>query len=304
MLEPPVMRKLESIRELPAVPLVISEILNMIDHKDVGAGKIASLIEKDQSLTARVLKVANSPYYGFSRRIATVDLAVVVMGLNTIKEILLGIMLHKFVSKSKKRSLDIKAFWEYSVFCASAARLLSRKLGYRLAGEAFVAGLMHDIGVLIISEYFTDKYNKINMLITERKIDIIDAEEAVLGANHCEIGAWIAEKWNLPRNLVTAIRNHHTHFSKFISDGNEDSEIDFSTVNQPLTAIVSLSEWFAHTMGKKSWRPETTMPEFYLSKEVFDDISDHELLTPDSAFKVLQSEIEEEFQKASIINDI
>ena len=214
MLSPGIQRKLESLTQLPTIPFVISEVLSAVDNTNISASRLGSLIEHDQSLTAKVLKVANSPFYGFSRKISTIDLAIVVMGLNTIKEIVLSLAIQRFFSNINPMNFDIKSFWQYSVFCGASARLLARKLGYRLVGEAFVAGLMHDIGILIIIQYFYDHFKKIRELMRSRGASLIKAEKAVLKSTHCDIGAWIGERWNLPSQLCMSIRFHHSTYAE------------------------------------------------------------------------------------------
>jgi len=154
MLELTIQRKLESLRQLPTVPFVLSEVLNAVDNVNMSAAALASIIERDQSLAARVLAVANSPFYGFSRKISTIDLAIVVLGLNSIKEIVLSLVIKRFFTNIRRDLFDVNAFWQYSVFCGACSRLLARKLDYRIAGEAFVAGLTHDIGYIILIQYF------------------------------------------------------------------------------------------------------------------------------------------------------
>lgn len=305
MLSNQVRIKLERLRDLPTIPNVMADVLNAIEDPDINASRLAKIIETDQSLTAKILKTANSPYYGFVRKISTIDLAIVVMGLNTIKEIVLSLVVHKFFSKIDPRVFNVKHFWEYSVFCGSTARLLARKLGYKLAGEAFVAGLMHDIGILILVEYFKNDYKNVFNLAYNSKLSELEAEKKLLGFTHAEIGFWIAEKWNLPAPLCNSILNHHTHFSNFLKNKSLVTEsVDFNEIAQPLTAIVSLAEWFAFIMGKMDWLPVYEDYELYLSKEVFDDISDDEIFEPNSAFELLKKEIEEEFLKASVFTTL
>ena len=208
--------KLARLRELPTIPHIMAEVLRAMEDPDISASKLAKIIEKDQSLTAKILKSANSPLYGFVRRISTIDLAIVVLGLNTIREIVLSLVIYKFFAKIDPKYFNVKAFWEYSVFCGSTSKLMARKLGYRLAGEAFVAGLMHDVGILILVEYFENDYKKIFNISYTDKISELEAERQVLGFTHAEIGYWLAEKWNLPDPLCQAILHHHTHYSAFL----------------------------------------------------------------------------------------
>lgn len=296
-----ILRKLDGLKDLPSIPAFLSDVLTALDDSKLNASAIAKLIEKDQSLTAKVLRVANSPFYGFSRRISTIELAVVIMGTNTIKEILLSLFMQKFVSRMKSGMFNLKQFWDYSLYCAVASRLFARKLGFKLAGEAFVAGLLHDIGILIIAEYFNSKYKEIKTYQRENKVTLLDAEIAILETNHCEIGEYVANKWNLPPQICKAIANHHTPISQVIDDIS-DSILD--NIKQPLTAFVSISEWLAGLLDLKYWSGDILAPPFYISGELFEDIDDYDFLSPDSALTVLKSEIDSEFEKAMQISEI
>lgn len=304
MLDPSVKRKLETIKELPTLPTVLAQVLNAIEDEEINASKLSAFIEKDQALTARILRVANSPFYGFVKKISTVDLAVVVLGMDTIKEIIISLVLRNFVTNKRVDFFDISSFWKYSVFCGASSRLLARKLNYRLVGEAFVAGLMHDIGILIIVEFFTSYYFDIINEMRRTKCSILDAERKILGATHCEIGDWIARKWNLPEGLNQSILNHHTPYSeikKSIGQQLDSQSIDFVEIEQPLTAIVSISEWFAEALGFKKWDFDSEPLEYYLSTEIFSDITENDLIDNKSAFNLLKNEILEEYNKASIL---
>lgn len=302
MLESRVAKKLESIRDLPSVPIVISEVLSAIDNPNMSAYKLAQIIEKDQGLTARVLRVANSPFYGFSKRISTIDLAIVIMGFNALKEIVLSLVIRRFFSKVSAHIFDTKAFWHYGLFCASTSRLLARKLGYKIAGEAFVAGLMHDLGVLVIVEYFPNDFIKIKELTESGKMDRLSAEVEILGSTHSDIGEWIADKWNLPSQISRSIKLHHVNFKKL--KHNDSKQINFDEIEEPLSAIVSLSEWFAGMLGYKNWINEKQNIEYYLSEELFPELSEHEFLDPASAFFSLKQELIDEYNKASIYSEM
>lgn len=303
MLSNKIRTKLESIRDLPTIPIIISEVLSVIDNPDSNAVQLASLIEKDQALTARVLRIANSPFYGFSRAISTIDLAIVIMGMNTLKEIVLSLIIKRFFSKISTNLFDTKAFWNYSVYCGASARLLSRKLGFKVTGEAFVGGLIHDIGYLVLVEYFKSDFTKIVNLLKSRDISPVEAERLVIDTDHCEIGAWIAEKWNFPEKIVDGIRNHHTHFTEQCNTSDIDETENIDEIEQPLTAIVSLSEWFAESNGFKGWLPKHKIGKYYFSHELFDDIEEDDF-TENLEFIILNQEILDEYEKASIFAEV
>ncbi|HRP01818.1 MAG TPA: HDOD domain-containing protein [Candidatus Kapabacteria bacterium] len=302
MLSPRIAKKLESIRDLPTVPIVISEVLSAIDDPKMSTLKLSQIIEKDQGLTARVLRVANSPFYGFSKRISTIDLAIVVMGYNALKEIVLSLVIKRFFSRISSNIFDIRTFWHYGLFCGSTSRLLARKLGYKIAGEAFVAGLMHDLGILVIAEYFSEDYKKIKLLTESGKQSRIEAEIAVLGSSHGDIGAWIADKWNLPTQISRSIKLHHTNYRKLAPTKN--NQLNFDEIEEPLTAIVSLSEWFSSLLGFKNWINEKLPIEYYLSEELFPELSEHDFLDPESAFFSLKQEMIDEYNKACIYSEL
>ncbi len=296
MLNANVRRKLNTLRDLPTIPIVITQVLRALDNVDINANTLAKMIERDQTLATRVLQVANSPFYGFSRRISTIDLAVVVMGLNSIKEIVIGLVVQRFFGKSKRSIIDINQFWKYSLFCGASSRVIARKLGYKLAGEAFVTGLMHDLGLIILSDHFNWHFRRIWNLAQTDEYSLLEAEELVLGCNHGDIGAWLAEKWNFPEHLCNALRNHHIPYTKF--SGEQSNELE-----QPLTAIVSISEYMATEMGYKTWIDELKPSPLYLSSEIFDDLGDDSLSSSASIAK-LKQELKDEFERASEFQEL
>jgi HD-like signal output (HDOD) protein len=311
MFEKRIEQKLESIRNLITIPVVAQQVLAAVDDPTMNAATISALLEQDQSLVARILRVANSPFYGFARKISTVELAIVVLGTNAIKEIIYGLSVKKIFKKVQSLGFDIESFWTYSLFCGSAARVIARKLQYKLAGEAFVAGLMHDIGILVIVQHFSQDYIKIKKLMHERNLSLIEAEMAVLNTTHSEIGAWLVQKWNLPDKLIQSILNHHIHFTDFLKFDSEnlvkesfdaDSD-DFEIIDQPLTAIVSIAEWFARKYKFYQWNTEKNQSTLYISNELFNDL-DEEIMDTESSINLLQNEIYEEFVKASVFGEL
>jgi HD-like signal output (HDOD) protein len=257
------------------------------------------MIEQDQSIVARILKVANSPFYGFQKKISTVELAIIVLGTNALKEILYGFSIKRIFNKIVSVGFDIEKFWDYSLYCGAASRVVARRLGYKLAGEAFIAGLMHDLGILIIVQYFAPDLKKINQLLLTTSMPLIEAEQKVLHTDHTEIGAWLAQKWNLPERLSTAILNHHTPYSKFSTQ----NESNMPEIDQPLTAIVSIAEWFAQQYPFYNWNIEKTHSSLYVANEIFSDLTD-DIIEPESSLNLLRNEIQDEYQNAGIFTEI
>jgi putative nucleotidyltransferase with HDIG domain len=184
-------------------------MLKIIDNRKTSADTLARLISSDQALTAKVLKLANSAYYGYQREISTVNMAIVVLGFNTVKEMGLGLsVIDVFKSPlSGAVGFDAVKFWEHSAACGAASRMLSKNSGSRFCGEAYVAGLLHDMGKLILNQYFGEDF--FNVLRESQNTDLESAEMALLGVSHGEIGAWLAEKWNLPAIICDTVKHHH-----------------------------------------------------------------------------------------------
>ena len=201
----------EKIIGLPTLPTIVTQLIALVGNPRSSAREIAQLVSTDQALTAKILKVANSAFYGFAREIATVQLAIVVLGLEMVKNLGLSVtVLKRFSTGIEHRLFDRQQFWEHAIGCGVAARTLALKFrNPRMGDEAFVAGILHDIGKLILIEYFSDEFIEALERAETEGCTIADAEEKVLGVTHADIGGWLAEKWNLPAHLVNAITYHH-----------------------------------------------------------------------------------------------
>ncbi|RJP81630.1 MAG: HDOD domain-containing protein [Candidatus Zixiibacteriota bacterium] len=204
-----VKRLAESIPGLPALPAVAAQLMEAMDDPTTSAAELARLISSDPALTARLLKLANSTYYGFPRRIGTVNLAVVVLGLETVRDLSLSVLITDcFYHPHDDLPFPFDKFWSHSLTSAVAARLIFRLCGIPNPGEGFVAGLVHDIGKLFLGRYYPQKYAAA-LRRTEEGVSLLEAEREVFGAAHPLAGAWLLDSWNLPAWLVEAVRDHH-----------------------------------------------------------------------------------------------
>jgi putative nucleotidyltransferase with HDIG domain len=227
--------RVQSIIQLPALPTVALEIVDLVDNPKTSASRLGKLISTDQALTAKVLKIANSPFYGFPRKISTIDFAIIVLGYDALKEIVISISLVSSLQKRPEGTFDAKAFWDHAITTGVLARRLARDLGYRVSGEVFVGGLLHDMGISIIHRYFKNEYKRIAEILADTDLTGLEAEESVLGVTHADIGAWLAERWNLPGHLVEAIRMHHTPVG--------------AEVNKDLVALIHCADVIANRMN-------------------------------------------------------
>lgn len=213
-MDPMVRKKLRNLMykmtELPTLPTVVAKLIELVNNPKTSASTLSKLISSDQVLTARILKLANSAFYGFPRKIATVNLAIVVLGFNAVKDLALSVwVIDQFSGFAGNSFFDINAFWEHSIGCGVAGKMMARKFGYRVSGEAFVAGVLHDIGKVVLSQYLKREFEEINRLVHKRDILFLEAEMEVLGVTHAQLGGWLAERWGLPGQLVESITYHH-----------------------------------------------------------------------------------------------
>jgi len=226
----------ESIISLPTLPTVVSKMIQLVDNPKTSAASLARLIYTDQALTARILKLANSAYYGFPREISTVNMAIVVLGFNTVKEMGLSLSVFEaFKGASNDGIFDISRFWQHSIGCGSAARMIARRLRSQAMGEAFVTGLLHDIGKVILKQYMRVEFAQIIETAAKGDEPLEAIEKRIAGATHAQIGAWLAEKWNLPRLITDAVAFHHNPWE--------------AKVDPVIVAVVGLSNYLCHVSG-------------------------------------------------------
>jgi putative nucleotidyltransferase with HDIG domain len=184
--------------------------MEMADNPKTSAARLGSVIATDQALTAKVLKIANSPFYGFPKRISTVEFAIIVLGFEALKEIVLSIAMMSSIQKGVDEVFDAKVYWDHAITTGSIARRLAQDTGYRVTGEAFVGGLLHDMGVSVAHRYFRKEFEEVVRTIRSTPATFEETEKKVIGATHAEIGGWLAERWNLPDHLAESIALHHS----------------------------------------------------------------------------------------------
>lgn len=197
-------------KELASLPQVLMEVLRISADQNSSAGDLAIVIMKDPMLTAKLLRVVNSPHYGPITKITSVNQAVVTLGLRTVTAIVLSSSIYDKLSRVES-SIDRKRFWRHSLEVAIASKMIAEGTGYEPAEEAFVAGLLHEIGALILEASFPVEFKQIWKLIEMGENQLL-LEERAWGTNHARIGQFLLEQWNIPHVIGEAVGNHHTVF--------------------------------------------------------------------------------------------
>lgn len=203
------MRLVKQLDNLPTLPTVVTEILTALENPKTSAEAVNKIISRDQALTAKILKLVNSAFFGFPREITSVTHAVVVLGFSTVRNVAITASVFSAVPGKGKAAFDREAFWRHSIGVGVIARLVARMCKASDAEDAFVAGLLHDLGKVILDEHFHDVF--VECLETARRegISLLEAETRVMDTAHPRIGYWLMDKWNLPRVLVEAVGFHH-----------------------------------------------------------------------------------------------
>ncbi len=197
------------IRNLPAIPTIMIEINNLLGNPLTSVNELANIINRDQGLTAKILKIANSPLYGLPRKVSTIEFAIVVLGFDHIRDIVVAVTIIETFSRKRKDDVNLRKYWIHSLMAAGISKKIAEEFNYNNPGEVFTAGLLHDLGISIIQRYYEGEYKKITELITADKHNCLYAENITLGFTHQEIGELLLEKWNLPLSLSDAVANHH-----------------------------------------------------------------------------------------------
>lgn len=189
-------------KTLPTLPGVIDKLNAVSSDNRTSIQEMARIVSADQVLSARILRLANSPSYGFYR-VSTISNAMILLGVNVVKSLALSSSIFEIMEKNSV------GLWEHSLGTATAAGVIARKLAIPEVEEITTAGLLHDIGKVIIGLKCAEQARTIRTLVKEKGLSSSEAEQEVLDTDHTEVGGWLAKSWYLPEKLVEPISNHH-----------------------------------------------------------------------------------------------
>jgi HD-like signal output (HDOD) protein len=203
-------RVLKRVKDIPSLPQFVIETLKKLDDPKSSASDVGDTLRKDESLVLRILRLANSAYYGLSRKITVVPEAISYLGFKTVKSIVLAASVYKFMDGAfTGYSLDRGDLWRHSQAVAATSRFLSEKVRAGDPEEAYIGGLMHDIGKIILNDYVRFGYSIILRLVDEDGVPFCEAERQVLGFDHAQVGGLVMEQWNLPDAYSYVTIYHH-----------------------------------------------------------------------------------------------
>lgn len=227
---------LDQIERLPPLPAIVRRVLSVTESPTSTADDVAKVLGEDQTIAAKLLRVANSSFYGSSRQVTQISRAVMMMGLVGVRNLVLGIAARDAITAGAPPTPEHTTLWRHSIAAAAAAELIARPVKYRPAEEAFVAGLLHDIGQLAMvafdPEAFATTFEK-----QESDLGFLTIERSLFGLDHTEAGFHILSRWGLPPAICHAVQHHH------------EQETDPDEPLSQLLAIVVLADTIAHMMG-------------------------------------------------------
>ena len=231
-MKPDFFQKIDRIRDLPTLPAIVLKVNQMLQDLGTTADQLSRVIETYQAMAVKILKLVNSSFYGFQSKISNIKTAVIILGFSTIQHAVVSLSVMKSFALIKNlKRLNIQDFWHHSLAVAVISKYLADHADKTLSSDCFTARLLHDIGKLILAEYFPEEFEIIWLRTVESGISFVDAEKMENDVNHAEIGAYLAEKWLLPQPLVDAIRYHNSAFSS----------------DHRASAIINIADLLVHT---------------------------------------------------------
>lgn len=222
--------------DLPTIPVVAVKVMQLIESETASAEELAKVVASDPAVAARVLKISNSSFYGCQRQIQTLSHAIVVLGFATLKSLVVAASVKQVY---QPYGLTEKMLWEHSFGAGLAARIIARETRLASEEQAFLGGLFHDLGKIVMNTMNSDQFRDVMMRCYNDGLTFEEAERQVYPYTHAEVGGLVIKKWNFPDMLMRAVLNHH--LLEFAEDE------DFCQVN--LTCIVGLSNMFCHKAG-------------------------------------------------------
>jgi putative nucleotidyltransferase with HDIG domain len=257
------------IQRMPSLPTTVSKVLEVCNNPKTSPADLNHVISLDPVLVGRVLKLINSAYYGLGQQVTSLVRAIIMLGINTVKNLALSsAVLRNLSSKKDFQSLDMEGFWRHSLCVGVAAKVLAKKRGVdgKLAEEYFAAGLLHDIGKIPLNAVFAEEYVTAVSVSDRERISLYVAEERILGVDHMLAGAMIADAWKLEGTVGDAIAHHHNY-------------LEYSGPHKDVLFSVVLANRFASAMeiGFSGNRyPDKLDPSVWeylgVTREIFDEI--------------------------------
>ncbi len=275
-MDPRLERLIQQVGSLPALPHIVHRVSDLVNQPRTSTLELSRVILEDPALTARLLRLVNSPFYGFPRQIASVTEALAILGFYQVRNLLITVAVVDLLGGEETAEFSPLKLWEHSVGAAAAAGLLARHVCPEAREELFVAGLLHDVGKLVEYQFLPDDFLEVLAISRTEDIPVRAAELRLLGFSHEQVGRALASQWKLPIGLTEGIACHHRP--------------DLAQESKRQAAIVHVADILCHALGLGS-SGDDTVPS--LDEEAW-----KRLRLPLSVFESLISELEVEHESA------
>jgi len=202
------LKKLDNIRDLPTLSQVALEINGLLNNPGVSIKLVSDTINKDQAIVPKLLKIVNSSFFGFEKKISSISRAIVILGFNTVRNALVTVSVIDSLKDIQYNQVDLVEFWRHAISCAVISGYIAAGIRIESPEDAFTAGLIHDIGRLVLSKYFPKEFLDIIQSMKSGRT-FYEAESDVIPIRHNQIGAYLTKRWHLPRVISTAVEFTH-----------------------------------------------------------------------------------------------
>ncbi len=199
---------LKRINTLAPIPKILQEVLQLLNNINTSPHLLSKAISKDQSVVLKILTIANSPFYGLTKKVSSIEFAIMILGYDEIRNVVSALSLMESLKNKSDQYMDQKNFWMHSYVTATIAKKLALDMGLEKSGEAFIAALLHDLGISIIHRFMHTDFVSICDLVSSGA-SYYDAELQVIGMTHGEIGEILLKYWNIPDLIGEIVCNHH-----------------------------------------------------------------------------------------------
>ena len=265
--EQQILQQLKKIKDIPTLPTIVFELNKHLANPETSIAKVSETIEKDQAMALKILKLVNSAFYGFKSRVSNIKNAVVLLGFNAVRNAIVSVSIINALPRNILfQDFEINAFWKHSLAVAVTSKNIAQKTGGESADNCFVGGLLHDVGKVIMAQYFQELFIKVWTRMQNECLSFHEAEKEELPVDHAVIGAHLAKRWALPKGLIDAICWHqdfradipNSNFVMIIYlanilvnsyDENPDCEIDMTKLHPEavkflMSQLEDITDWY------------------------------------------------------------
>jgi len=252
---------LKKVNTLAPIPKLLTEVLELLNDQYTSPHILSKAISKDQSVVLKLLTIANSPFYGLTKRVSSIEFAIMILGYDEIRNIVSALSLMESMKNKSDQYLDQKNFWMHSYITATISKKIAMDFGLEKSGEAFLAGLLHDLGISVVHRFMHSDFVNICELVSNGA-SYLDAEKQVLGIDHQTVGEMLLKNWNIPELICNIVKNHHSP--------------NLSQEAPVLSSVVHLADYMTQKlqMGELKWDGSIELNEHIFNNLHFKDLAD------------------------------